>query len=256
VGPRRVINYGMHGVGKSTWASRAPSPLVLTIEDGLNDLEVDRTPLLRRTADVAQWLIELGGEEPHGYKTVVIDTLDWLEKLIWSATCEDAGKKSIEDFGYGRGYALSMKRWEMLLLLLDCCRAKGMNIVLLAHARIEKFSPPDADSYDRWTLDLHKTASALVQEWADEVLFSTYQVSTIKRDEGFRERTRAIGGSDRIVHTTEAATHAAKRRIVLPDVLPLEWSEYQKHWPVSAVPTGDVAGIVTNGHSKQKDGDA
>ncbi|MBT9156979.1 MAG: hypothetical protein DDT37_01982 [Firmicutes bacterium] len=179
----------------------------------------------------------------------MIDTLDWLEKLIWQATCLDKDKDCIEDFGYGKGYVMVLRRWEKLLTMLDGCREHGMNTILLAHARVERFTPPDGDAYDRWQPDLHKLASALVQEWADEVLFARVPVytSTEKR-EGQRQRVRAIGQGDRVVHTIEASTHAAKRRIQLPDQIPLDWSEYQKYWPV-----GDINGIVIDGHSKKKE---
>ena len=255
--PRRVLLYGTHGIGKSTWAGSSPKPIVLATEDGLDDVGADRTPLLTETSEVGRWLIELGGEEAHGYQTVVIDSLDWLEKLIWQATCRDGGKKSIEDFGYGKGYTMATRRWEQLLLMLDGCRARGMNVILLAHARIERFSPPDADPYDRWMPDLHKAAAPLLQEWADEVLFATYRVSTVTREEGFgQQRTRAVGSGERIVYTAEAPTHAAKRRISLPDTMPLDWSTYQSHWPTgNGTPAGDVSGMVKEGHSKQK-GDA
>jgi hypothetical protein len=123
----------------------------------------------------------------------------------------------------------------------------------LSHAKVEKFSPPDSDPYDRWVPDLHKQASALVQEWCDEVLFATYQVSTIKRDEGYgATRTRAIGNADRVVHTAESPTHAGKRRITLPDTLPLDWAAYRECWPTMNGQLGNVTGIVIDGHSKQK----
>jgi two-component system OmpR family response regulator len=80
-----VLLYGTHGIGKSTWASQAPKPIVLATEDGLNDVGVDRIEFYgRETIDLAKALIALSGEEEHGYKTVVIDSLDWLDGV-----CED-----------------------------------------------------------------------------------------------------------------------------------------------------------------------
>lgn len=246
--PRRTLLYGTHGIGKSTFAASSPSPIVLATEDGLDDVGVDRTPVLKKTVDVAKWLIELGGGG-HDYKTVVIDTLDWLERLIWQAVADEGGKKSIEDYGYGKGYVLAIKRWESLLNMLDSCRTAGMNVILLSHAKVEKFAPPDTDSYDRWVPDLHKAAAAVVEEWCDEVLFATYQVSTIKGGDGFNSRVRAIGSGDRVVYTSETPTHRAKRRISLPDQMPLDWATYQAAWPVA----GNINGIVKDGHSKRKE---
>jgi hypothetical protein len=227
---------------------------VLQIEDGLDDIGVDRSPQLRSTQEVARWLIELGGEEDHGYQTVVIDTLDWLERLIWSATARDHNKKSIEEIPYGKGYQLAMPRWDQLITMLDGCRAKGMNVILLAHAKVEKFTPPDGDPYDRWQPDLHKTALPKIQEWVDEILFATWKVNTIAADEGFgRTRSRAVGDGSRVVHSCPMPTHSAKRRIELPDEMPLSWHEYHQHWPSANGADGNIQGVVVDGHSKPKE---
>jgi hypothetical protein len=253
--------YGPPAIGKSTWGASAPRPIVIATEDGLADIDCDKTPLCRSTTEVAQWLMQLSSPEvAHGYDTVVIDSLDWLEHLIWDATAKAENKKSIEDFGYGKGYVFAVRRWETLLRMLDGCRDRGMNVVLVAHAKVERFSPPEADPYDRWVPDLHKTASALLVEWCDEVFFAKYAVSVITREDKFNhKRTRAVGSSDRVVHTCEAPTHLAKRRIEMPDQIPLAWSEYQKYWPGLAAevvkPGGNISGLVREGHSKQKKGE-
>ena len=93
----------------------------------------------------------------------------------------------------------------------------------------------------------------MVQEWADEVFFARVPVYTTKDKKTEGGRVRAIGQGERIIYTSEAPTHAAKRRIQLPDQLPLDWSEYQKHWPAGNVPAGNIKGIVVDGHSKQKE---
>lgn len=250
--PRRTVMYGTHGIGKTTWAAGAESPLILTTETGADDIGCDRTPLLANAIDVQAWLIALTGDERHEYKTVVLDTADWMEKIIWRYVCEKAQKKTIEDFGYGKGYLLAARKWEEFLSLLDLCIQKGLNVILLAHAKIERFSPPDADPYDRWQLDLHKTIAPLVQEWADEVMFAKYRVDTIKKDEGFGQtKTRAIGSGERVVYTCEAPTHAAKRRIEMPDEIGLNWSEYHKYWPTGNGSAGNIQGAVVDGHSKK-----
>jgi hypothetical protein len=253
--PRRVLLYGAHGIGKSTWPSTAPKPIYLQTEDGLADIGVDRTPLLKSTVEVSQWLIELSRDASHGYQTLVIDTLDWLEKLIWQALCQQEQKESIEDFGYGKGYGKALSSWEKLLKVLDQCREVGkMNIVLLSHARVEKFAPPEGEPYDRWSPDLHKSAAALVQEWVDEVLFATVQVYTTKDDDGAgkKKRTRAVGSGDRLVRTVCTPYYAAKRRIELPDEIPLYWEAYQEHWPTGNGSAGNVQGVVVEGSSKTK----
>lgn len=242
--------YGTHGIGKSTWAASSPDPLFVSTEDGLDDIGVDRTPLITDFGGISSVLSQLINED-HAYKTLVIDTVDWLEKLIWSATAQKHGKRSIEDIGYGKGYAFAMQGWEWVLRSLDALREKkGMNLVLLAHACVARYSPPEADPYDRYSPDLHKSVAPLLQEWCDEVLFARYEVNTIVKDEGFgRERARAIGSGNRLVFTCEQPTHMAKRRIKMPDQIGLNWAEYQGYWPTGG---SDIEGVVVNGSSKKE----
>jgi len=106
-----------------------------------------------------------------------------------------------------------------------------MIIVLIAHAKIERFENPETDTYDRYVPRLHRLASAMIQEWCDEVFFATYKVYTKKSDEGFnRTRTHGIGTGERIIRTTERPAHVAKNRLNLPDELPLDWEAYSKYF--------------------------
>lgn len=229
--PRRTLIYGLHGVGKSTFASHAPEPVFLDTEGGLNDLDAPRFPQLKTLIDFKACLRALHREE-HDYKTVVIDSLDWLEPLMWAEVCEQHGEKSIESFGYGRGYVLALSHWRNILNGLDALRRdRSIAVVLVAHSKIERFESPDTESYDRYAPRLHKSASALVTEWCDEVLFATYKVFTKTLRERFnKERTQAIGTGERIMWTTERPCALAKNRLRLPEQINLDWDEYAKHF--------------------------
>ncbi len=229
--PRRVVLYGVHGVGKSSWASCAPAPIFLPTEEGLNDLDVAKFPLLTRYADVLQAIDELY-QSAHDFKTLVIDSADWLERLIWDDVCRKEQVESIEEIGYAKGYTFALDRWREVLAGIDALRReRAMHAVLIAHSKIERFESPETESYDRYSPKLHKHAAALVQEWADEVLFACYRVMTRATDEGFgKERTRGLGTGERLLRTTERPAHLAKNRLDLPDELPLLWDAYASHF--------------------------
>jgi hypothetical protein len=266
--PRRILLYGQHGVGKSSWAAKAPNPIFINVEDGLCDLDCDKTPVLRSITEVYEALIWLGGDEDHGYKTIVIDTLDWMERLIHQGEVEsinDRKIKTLADVGFGKGYPRAIPHWDLTLKYLDHLRrAKGMTVILLAHARVERFESPEADSYDRYSIDLHKTASGMIQEWCDEVLFAAFRVNTRTEDGGFgKERKLAVGGKDRYIRTCESASCLAKNRLSLPSELPMDWDAYaafvrkpapikeQNQEPIVARPAiGNIEGLVVNGTSK------
>jgi hypothetical protein len=235
--PRRVMLYGVHGIGKSTFGAMAPNPIFLQTEDGLSDIDASRFPLATSFENVMSALMSLY-TEPHQYGTVVIDSLDWLERLIWAEVLRrkptpEKGRPvtSIEDYGFAKGYTYALDPWREVLDGLTALRdERGLMVILIAHAKIERFENPETDAYDRYSPRLNKHASALIQEWCDEVLFATYKVHTRQTEEGFdKTRTRGIGTGDRILRTTERPAHMAKNRLNLPEELPLDFRVYAEH---------------------------
>lgn len=226
--PRKVLLYGTHGIGKTTWAAQAGNVIVLATEDGQGDVGCDRTPLLKNLGSVNAWLSDLG-TQPHDYRWLAFDTLDWLEKLIFAEVCQTHGKKNIEDIGYAKGYTFALTHWEMILRSLEhLMETRQMGVILLAHSRIVKIEEPELDSYNKYEPDLDKRSCGMLQEWCDEVFFARYRVNTVSKDEGFnRERVRVIGQTgDRLVYTCEGPGYFAKRRISMPDQVPLDFSHY------------------------------
>lgn len=255
--PRRVMLYGTHGIGKSTFAAGSERPIFIQTEDGLNEIDCDKFPLATDYAEVVAMLGDLYNQE-HPYRTVVIDSLDWLERLIHAEVCRKRNVESIEDIGYGKGYVFALTQWREILEGLEALRnERGMTVILLAHAKIEKFENPETDSYDRYAPRLHKLASAVVQEWCDEVLFANYKVLTKQTDEGFnRKRTQTVGEAERVVRTTERPAHLAKNRLNLPEELPLDFGTYAQFLPQYRDQLGGAESNVTVSDTPTTEGDA
>ena len=228
--PPRLLIYGTEGVGKSTTAAAAPKPIFVPTEDGLDQIECASFPLATRFADVESALRTLI-QEKHDFQTVVIDSADWLERLVWDVLCEQYGVSNIEkvDGGYARGYTHALTHWRKLLADLNTLRNEhGMCVILLAHAKVEKFEDPESSAYDRYSPRLHKHVTALLTEWADAVLLATRKIITKTEDGGFgRERTiaAALGsdGGERVLRTVGSPACVAKNRFNLPAELPLSW---------------------------------
>ena len=96
--PRRTFVYGVHGVGKSRFAASAPAPIFIQTEDGLGEIDCDRFPLAQSFDAALQALAELYTAE-HPYRTVVVDSLDWLERLIHADVCQQRNVQNVEDIG-------------------------------------------------------------------------------------------------------------------------------------------------------------
>ena len=226
----RIVLYGTEGIGKSTTASQAPQPIFIQTEDGLDQIDCASFPLATTFDDVINAIDSLIKDE-HEYQSVVIDSLDWLERLIWDRLCKDYGVNSIEkvDGGYARGYTHALTHWRMLLTGLDTLRTnQNMCIILLAHAKVETFSDPEVGAYDRFSPRLHKHANAVITEWADAVLFATRKIITKTEEAGFnRNRTLASGlgkdGGERVMRCVGSPACIAKNRYGLPIELPLSW---------------------------------
>lgn len=229
--PRRTLLYGMHGIGKSSWAAKSPAHIILATEDGLGDIpHANRSPLITSYNEFCDWLRELM-QSPHAYCTLVVDTLDWLEKLVWQPV-EEKYDKPIGDIKYGKGYGYAIELWEKLLKGFDILRReRGMAVILLAHSQVKPFADPENDTYDQFEPRLHKRASALIQEWCDEVFFAKWDIATKQKDEGFgRKRAQAIsGGSGRIIYTESRPAALAKNRLGLPPEMPLDYAFYAQH---------------------------
>ena len=219
--PPRIVVHGIHGVGKSLFASKAPSPVFLTTEDGLTEIKVDQFPLSESLDDVWNYMGMIINDK-HEYKTFVIDTLDWLEKLIFKQVCLDKGVETPEDIGFGKAYIFALRHWEKFIKGLDAIRSKGIGIVLLAHNEIKSFNPPDGESYDRYQIKLHRHAATMIEEWADAVLFANFKTYISKDDKG---KAKATGSGERVLYSANKPAWRVKSRYNIPDEIPLDFGE-------------------------------
>ena len=178
-GAARVAVYGVEGIGKSTLAAEFPSPVILDTEDGTRHLEAARVRIddwKTLTLAVAELAVS-----PQGFRTVVIDSIDWAERLLVEWMLKAAGKKSIEDFGFGKGYVLLQEHVGRFLADLDRLIDAGIHVVLVGHAAVKRTSPPDqTEGFDRYELKLTRQVAPLVKEWADALLFANYRVKLIE----------------------------------------------------------------------------
>ena len=217
---QKVLIYGPPGLGKTTMGCTFEAPILLRIEDGAAALDVPTFPKLVETTDELSAALTTLYEAEHQFKTLVIDSLDWLEGIIWRATCARLNAASIESLGYGKGYVEADTEWRWMIGWLDALRSmRGMNIVLVAHSEVKRVEPPDCDPYDRYQIKLHKRAWALWQEWVDILLFTNYERRLLKTKDGGKtgdDKFRAEGTGERVIYADERPAFLAKNRWGLP----------------------------------------
>jgi len=222
--PPRIFLYSTHGIGKSTFASQAPNPIFICAEDGLDALDVAHFPIATSSVDVMEMLQTLYVDD-HEYETVVLDTADWLENVLIK---EIESEHDAKELAYGRSSMFLADKWRDILEGFNALRNdKNMTVILIGHSEIKRFDSPEVDSYDRYQPKLSTRSSALVQEWADCVLFANYKTVVKKEDLGFnKERGRAISNGERLIFTQEKPAYLAKNRYSLPDSCKLEWQSF------------------------------
>lgn len=230
--PRRILVSGVEGIGKSTFAASAPSPIFLGAEDGTDQLDVSRFPTPHTLDDVFDALMELI-DSKHSYQTLVIDTVDWLEPLVWEHVCKrDSNKgnplQTIEDYGYGKGYQVALDEWRRLLKGLEDVRAqKGMEVILLAHTHLKTFKNPEGPDFDRYELKLNLKAGGVLKEWCDVVLFAAFETYAQKENPGAKlSKAKGFSTGARLIHSQRTAAYDAKSRFSLPESMPLSWEAF------------------------------
>lgn len=230
--PIRVMLYGVEGIGKTTWAAKAPDAVFIGTEDGYGDLDVAHLPAVKRWRDVVEQ-VEALINEPHDFRTVVIDTIDHLERVVWQHVCDEARVETIEAVGggYGKGYTQALEEQERLAKRLDHLRnQRGMHVILLGHSAMETVSSPDSADYTKYGLKMNKKAGAFWREWVDVLLFAQRDVRVKTTERGERAllaRGKATGG-DRVVMTQGTPAYDAKSRYTLPEQLPLDFGAFAR----------------------------
>lgn len=230
--PPRICIYGSHGIGKSSLASKFPAPIFISTEDGIDSLDVTSFPRARSLQEVVDSIKTLLTEE-HEFKTVVIDSVDWLvEPLILDSINSQYDEKQQ---AYGKGQQYMAEEFREILQGLDALRLRrNMNVVLIAHAAVVKFEDPRTDVYDRYQPKLPKGCNALLMEWADVLAFAAFKVIIKKSDAGFnREVKRGTTNGDRLLHFVENPAFAAKNRYNCPEDAEMTYDNFRKLVPLA-----------------------
>ena len=217
---KRIIIYAETGLGKSSLALLAPTPIFLGLDEGGGQLrdpktgkKPQRVPGIETFADVRTAMQQVEIYDP--FETVVIDTAnvlqDWAEDYVVATIPTDANAmvKNLIGYGYGKGYKHLYNVMKGPLADADELIRRGKNVIFIVQTGYRNVPNPGGDDYLREGLRLHADKQWNIEdlycEWADYILRVSYHNSFVKDK-------RVSGSTERAVFVQPELWFRAKTR--------------------------------------------
>lgn len=203
----RIVLYGTGGIGKTTLACSAPGPVVFfDLDESLPKLakKLTNEPLL---ADAPTWAALRESLQSDGWddiRTIVIDSFTRAEEMAVAHTLatvkteNGTATKSIEGYGYGKGYGHVFETFLPILADLDKHARAGRNVILICHECTVNAPNPAGEDWLRYEPRLQSPASGKasirlrVKEWCDHLLFVSHDVAVDKEGKGKGSGTKTL----------------------------------------------------------------
>lgn len=239
------VLYGPPGCGKSELAKYAPRPFFIAIEKGVEKIQnvgkfIDSEGKLKipATFDEAVEALMYKLKNPGDYKTIVLDSGGFLDKLIvndiilkhptYTVKGEDGKPKHIEvesisDYTFGDGFSKAERYWERIVNAANVFIKKEINFLVIAHSVNKNAVSPDGEDYRKIKLDLlewsNYSVPNLLYKSCDWMYFMRSEIQTVKRKGAFGgSKTVAINSESKhpeiIVYTRSGNAFDAKARAI------------------------------------------
>ena len=232
--PPIICVYGQPKIGKTTFASQSPNPLFVDIEDGLGTIEASAIKFTETDIKSKNGLakvfesMQAFRDQEHDFKTLVIDSIDWLEDLINTQVCVDNEVDDISQIPYGGGAIKAKEYWiEWINLVKQIRDKKNAIVILICHYQVRPFNDPRGDTYDRYELKLGKHASGLIQEFCDAIGFAAQDVVRKTEKGNFGSETKKGIAKGRVILWEDQAACVAGNRYGIQKTK-IDWDDFQK----------------------------
>lgn len=245
--PDYGILLGVPGVGKSSFLggwidlktgkkyTGAPKPVFIGPERNpeLDCLKFPNTNKDGTPFAYQQYLAQLeeirtGQHDKEKIETLVLDSIDLIEKDIHKMICTSCKTSHIDAFSYGAGRKQAFAELIKLEQILNQIHIqKNINVWIISHCiEMNVNDPITGASYANYEMALHKSASgkmdcsAIFVNKASTILFANQK--KLKTDSG-----NVISTGERVLYTEFRPGHLAKNRYGLPYELPLFYESYK-----------------------------
>lgn len=234
-----VVIYGAPGTGKSSFAAGFPRPWFLRVDPkgtqslprSINKSNVpttwDELPGKRfdpqRPSIMGLLRVILDSETPPG--TLVLDTVNKAEALLFEYLCKLGQVDSIEayDGGYGHGFTKSTEMMHKLIQLLHQINGRGVTIIAVSHAGSIKVPNPSGAQFEQWGMSIVKKSGDLWMGDASTVVFAQSEGQIETKDAGKKSEKSKIRYTGRtLAHVVPGQGWFAKNRDCLPSPMVLD----------------------------------
>jgi hypothetical protein len=228
--PVRLLVYGPVGCGKSTFAMQAPDAMFIDAEDRTAHLPVWGRFVPKTWPEILEFMGTV--IKDNLCKTLVFDTLDYMEGMLWEHLAAKEGVSTIEKVagGWGKGYNVARDQFNLLMMGVDKLARIGITSILLAHGELKTFKNPTGEDYDQWAIKLHKASKALITSKVDAVGFACWEDYARKAEKDAANKhakAKAITTGERVLKFAHDPAYETKPGIPLPDDMPLSWAAFE-----------------------------
>ena len=226
--PFLAIIHGPVGSGKTHFGTTMPDPIFIAGEeiDNIESARLAKVTNWQQFLDQLTWVLE----EDHGYRTLVIDSMDSMERILERKILSENPTKTMATAygGFGKAYQLMSEKFlsireDYLVPIWD----RGINVLLICHTA--KQSIDDLlrqESYQRYELKLHKNSkgvgvSTVFSEFVMAVLMLSPDIIINRKD----EKVYSESTGSRILYCNAKPFLEAKNRYNMPDTITINEGE-------------------------------
>lgn len=211
-----MVIYGQPKIGKSTFCSRFENALFMATEPGLNYLKTKNV----RVNDWAECLeliglLEQGG---HGYKTLIIDTVDRLWAFCTECVRKSRKVESLVDIPYGKGKDLATTAFSDLIARIV---RLNMGMVFVSHAQMADVETTNG-KVSKFLPTIPDKAREVILPLVDVIGFATSEVSYTAEGERVEKRYLRVAPS--------SIWEAGDRSGRLKDPMPLNYHIFKRFY--------------------------
>lgn len=227
ISPLKTMIYGENGIGKTEFASKPETSIIMDCEGNCGHIERAKPEETLKSMDECQEFINDLLRQDHDHKYLVVDSLDAIETLMSEKI---NSLYTAQQLSYGRSKEIWAKHIKEFIDSLDRLIVnKKMNITFTAHSRIKQVNNPMTEPYDRYDLRLNEAMRTGFCNWVHCILFATKEVIFEERKETGFSKKKAKGIERRVLYTRGDPTYYGKNVFNLPPKIRLDHQEFITH---------------------------